>query len=244
MRTLPFSSVRTAFKPLSDSPNRRGACLARAKVRAPLPKPFGIMSALPATTKEDFVTVRTIRLLGRGALALALAALAVACVATLGCSRADKQVEQGLPAWTDEEGILAWAHVAADEFNERDYQAVADRFSDKGVTADQIKEGLEETQDAYGAFTGYGEASFLQGRARAARTPPSCRRPITRTERGSSASASSKTGRWPASTSWPTGRNPDAEDLGALRDPRRLEASRAGGRRRFPQRPPIPLPFR
>lgn len=166
MRTLPFSSVRTASKPLSDSPNRRGACLVRAKVRAPLPKPFGIMGALPATTKEDFVTVRTIRLLGRGALVLALAALAVACVATLGCSRADKQVEQGLPAWTDEEGILAWAHVAADEFNERDYQAVADRFSDKGVTADQIKEGLEETQDAYGAFTGYGEASFLQGESK------------------------------------------------------------------------------
>ena len=93
----------------------------------------------------------------------ATAALALACVLTSGCSQADQQVQKGLPEWTDEAAVTAQAHEVVDEFNARDYGALAARYQDEAVTADQLQQNLATTQDEYGALVAYGDASFLQG---------------------------------------------------------------------------------
>ena len=103
---------------------------------------------------------------GRLVVSLTLAAALLTCVLLTACSQPDAQVEKGLPSWATEEGVTVWAHEVVDEFNARDYEALAARYQDAGVTADQLSQNLSAAQDEYGAFVEYGDKTFLHGESK------------------------------------------------------------------------------
>lgn len=103
---------------------------------------------------------------GRLAVALTLAAALLACALLTACSQPDAQVEKGLPSWATEEGVTVWAHEVVAEFNARDYEALAARYQDAGVTAEQLSQNLSAAQDEYGAFVEYGDKTFLHGESK------------------------------------------------------------------------------
>ncbi len=79
------------------------------------------------------------------------------------CSQSDKAVEEGLPTWAEQTQIDAWTQEVIDDFNNRDYQAIADRYADGSVTAEQLSENLSSIQDELGAYTGMGTTQYLNG---------------------------------------------------------------------------------
>lgn len=99
--------------------------------------------------------------------AIVLVGLALGLVILLaGCSKADQQVSEGLPAWIDETTSTAQAHEVTDQFNERNYEAVVARYVGTEVTVEQFHENFDELLNEYGAFKEYGDASFLQGESK------------------------------------------------------------------------------
>lgn len=79
------------------------------------------------------------------------------------CSQSDKAVEEGLPSWAKQEKIQTWTQEVIDDFNARDYEAIASRYADGSVTAEQLSENLSTTQDELGAYTGSGTTQYLNG---------------------------------------------------------------------------------
>lgn len=79
------------------------------------------------------------------------------------CSQSDKAVEEGLPSWAEQEQIQTWTQEVIDDFNNRDYEAIASRYADGSVTANQLSENLSPIQDELGAYNGIGTTQYLNG---------------------------------------------------------------------------------
>ena len=69
-----------------------------------------------------------------------------------------------LPDWADTEVLDTQARAVIDTMNALDYEGVAALYDNPEVTAD-IFESSGETISAMGAFTGYGDAVYVGGKA-------------------------------------------------------------------------------
>lgn len=98
--------------------------------------------------------------------ALMLAVIGIAFTCLAGCSKADPPVQEGLPSWIGEDAIAVHADEVIDDALARNYAAVADRFADEGVTAEQLDKSLSETFVQLGTFKDYTDASYLQGESK------------------------------------------------------------------------------
>lgn len=101
----------------------------------------------------------------RAALVL-IAAAGLAALLLVGCSQSDPAPQSGLPSWADQDAVTAQAREVAEEAVARDWPALAERFADGGVTAEQLDKSLSEVFDSLGSMDEYADATYMQGESK------------------------------------------------------------------------------
>lgn len=100
----------------------------------------------------------------------------------VGCSKSDASLEEGAPEWASEITLSEWTATVIQDFNEGNYQAIADSLVDGDITADSLREQSQEILNELGTFEAYEEAQYYTGESLG--RPYSCVIQETRYENG------------------------------------------------------------
>lgn len=92
-----------------------------------------------------------------------VAAFALAiCAMLVGCG-GGSALNDGLPEWADEAAIVQETQTVVEDFNARDYAAIAAKAEGIGLTADQLQSAGDAMLDNLGEFSDFGDVAFLNG---------------------------------------------------------------------------------